>query len=979
MANLEELVVGDDVPQINCINADPDKLTLDLNRYTRESFSVLGSNIRSCRKNFSSFLALLSVLLFKFSIIVLVETWLTDVTDFCFDINGYNQFNLYRNNFGGGIKIFCENSLHVSILENISFVNNIIEILSIKVVGKGFKYVISAIYRPPKSSVNEFNVVFSDILNMYSKDDKVIIIGDMNLDLFNTFNLTGIDDFMNQLYACTFHPVIRKGTRINCNNEVIKYTLLDQIWTNFDDGVSRLSGVITTTITDHFTIFYAFKNNCSQLFKSVKFRLFNRLHDEKFVELVNSHDFGPLYNIDNSNDAFSYFYSKLFDCYNLAFPIKNKIIKCTKVNAPWVNFKLKKCIKKKYRLFNLFKRGLITKRQFIVYKKTLCYIIGKIRRLYFIKKFNNAKDIKETWCNINKLRNKGRKNEIIKILDTNNVEIDGDKVADCFNDYFINVADKLIENLPSNINYEYFHRITPVPDSCVVLPTCCDEICGLLRSFPDKCNRLFDIRPKLLIMILDKIMPILVFLFNKCLSDGTYPDVLKIARVVPIFKSGNPNNVSNYRPISNLSTINKLFEKILHTRLNSYLENYNIISEFQFGFRKSCNTTLAVFTFVTDILKTFNKKMYTAALFVDLKKAFDTVNSEILLNKLSRCGIRGVAGSLLRSYLQNRQQYTDVNNSISLMKPVKIGVPQGSVLGPLLFNMFINDITNIEAANKILFADDAVFYVTDVSLAVCIDKLNSCISELSQWFHNNKLTLNTEKTKLIMFSPRIVNNLPIIYFNNKVIQWVKSIKYLGIIIDCNLNFVMQSKEIVNKLSKLHGVFYSLKNFIPRNVLVNMYYSLVYSTVTYGVIIWGGVAESNSNNIKTMLNKIIRCIFNIGRNENNIPLVHVRDMYREAGMLQYHDIYKFYLLKFAHFLLYNRYDIFDKYFSCLLPRHSYGTRNVRINLPSIRLNIEKQSARYRCCVLINELDECFLQPQSNAQLKRIFRNHCLQNY
>ena len=981
MANFDcpELDVGDDIPHIHCVDMDPDRLTPELNKYSRGSFSLLGFNVRSCRRNFASLLVLLSVLLYKFSMIVLVETWLTEVNDYNFDINGYEQLNLYRNNFGGGIKILYDNCLNVSILENFTFINNIIEILTVKVVGRGFKYIVCAVYRPPNSNCNEFNLMFFNIINMFHKNDKIMIIGDINFNLFNALNLNYIDDFMNQLYMYKFHPIIRKGTRINCNNETIRFTLLDQIWTNFDYGISRISGVITTVITDHFPIFYVFKNNFSHISKNIKFRLFSCVNANKFVELVNGLDLDNLYEINNANESFNYFHNKLIECYNSAFPIKTKKIKFNKINSPWVNLKIKRCIKKKYKLFNLFKRGLITKRQFVLYKKTLCSVIYKARKLYFIRKFNNSSDIKETWGNINKLMNKGKKNEAIKVLDENNVEVDSSNTAEYFNNYFINIPIKLSENLPNFINYEYFSRTSPMLNSCVLLPTSDGEVFDVLKSMSNKCNKIFDIQPSILMQIKEKILPALVFLFNRCLSAGVYPDILKIARVVPIFKGGNPNNVCNYRPISNLTTINKLFEKLIHFRLNSFIECNHLLSKFQFGFRKLSNTTLAVFTLVTDILRSFNRKVYTIAIFIDLKKAFDTVNNEILIHKLSRYGIRGVAGSMLKSYLQDRRQFTDVNGSVSGMKSVAIGVPQGSVLGPLLFNLFIDDITNIKVADKILFADDAVFYVTDASLATCITKLNLCISELSTWFYNNKLTLNTDKTKLMLFTPRHVDNLPVVRFNNKSIEWVNSLKYLGIIIDNNLNFIFQSKEVRNKLSKLHGIFYSLKNFIPRNVLINMYYSLVYSAVTYNIIIWGGIADSNTCNIRIMLNKILRCIFNIGRNENNIPVMHTSDMYKMANMLQYHDIFKFFLLKFIHFLLYDRYDIFEKYFSHLLPRHSYSTRNVKINLPPVRLDIEKQSTLYNCCKVVNELNNCFLQPQSRYKLKQSFKCYCMQNY
>ena len=179
------------------------------------------------------------------------------------------------------------------------------------------------------------------------------------------------------------------------------------------------------------------------------------------------------------------------------------------------------------------------------------------------------------------------------------------------------------------------------------------------------------------------------------------------------------------------------------------------------------------------------------------------------------------------------------------------------MLGPNLFNIFINDVISIESAGKVLFADDAVFYVTDNSLSRCVDKIRTCISDLNEWFDNNKLILNVDKTKLMFFSPKKDKNVPVIMYQDKSIEWVNSIKYLGIILDNNMNFVLQSRDVLGKLSKLNGIFYALVNYMPQKTLITLFYSLVYPTIINNLIIWGGISQSHTVNIKVAMNKILR--------------------------------------------------------------------------------------------------------------------------
>ena len=251
-----------------------------------------------------------------------------------------------------------------------------------------------------------------------------------------------------------------------------------------------------------------------------------------------------------------------------------------------------------------------------------------------------------------------------------------------FNNYFTYIATDLLRSLPVNNSCVYFDKIETNPLTCYLYPTNEIEVSNLILTLSNKTNSLFDIKAKTLILVNDILIPILVYLFNFCIESGVYPDTLKEARVVPIYKNGEIFCVSNYRPISTLRVFNKIFEIILSQRLKDFTTKNHIISCYQFGFRSKSNPTLAIFMLLKDFISTINKKMYTIALFLDLKKAFDLVDRSILLKKLSKLGFRGLTHELLSSYLSNRNQVVAIDQCQSDMLLTVMECPRGPFLDP---------------------------------------------------------------------------------------------------------------------------------------------------------------------------------------------------------------------------------------------------------------------------------------------------------
>ena len=465
-------------------------------------------------------------------------------------------------------------------------------------------------------------------------------------------------------------------------------------------------------------------------------------------------------------------------------------------------------------------------------------------------------------------------------------------------------------------------------------------------------------------------------------SEGMYfyYEILKVGRVIPIFKSGDSKNITNYRPISTLLTINKIFEKLLHNRLVCFFEPHDIINEYQFGFRKNKSTSLAIFHLVKDISLALNKKMYTICLFLDLRKAFDSVSHEVLIDKLQCYGIRGVVLNLIKSYLTNRRQYTQWKDKTSKLEKVKLGVPIGSILGPFLFNAFINDICNLPGARSISYADDAVFYISSQNLNECIESMNDFIVRLSSWLKNNMLNPNISKTKVMMFGSSFNKiNLPIIYFDNSPIEWVNSFNYLGFDIDDKLLYRNHVDKVISKISVGHGVIYRLSNFMPQHMLISIFYALIYPHLTNNVIVWGGGPPSRLDKVKIAVNKVLRTILRVKYDYNHVPLTQTAVMYKSLGILPFEYLYKFCIGIFCYSVLYgSNSNLFNDIFAPNLASHHYATRSTCFNIPSFRLDVEKHGTIYNCIKTMNDdIPNELFHPMSLSVFKKKLKQHFIE--
>ena len=452
-----------------------------------------------------------------------------------------------------------------------------------------------------------------------------------------------------------------------------------------------------------------------------------------------------------------------------------------------------------------------------------------------------------------------------------------------------------------------------------------------------------------------KIIPDLILIplgriISTSFSTGVYPDALKISKIIPIYKGGSNENVNNYRPISLLSIFDKIVEKIMHSRLYEFLIEHKILHPKQFGFRKNNSTSYALLEISEKIKETIDKNKYGCGVFIDLRKAFDTVNHKILLNKMEHYGIRGTSLAWFNSYLFNRRQYVFINGESSSLLNVSCGVPQGSVLGPLLFLIYINDLPQISKnLNFFLFADDTNIYLEGDSPEKLEKQMNRGLKKLQNWLIINRLSLNIDKTNFVFFRPY---NKPLkksitLLIQKKAIQEKNAVKYLGLLIDSGLTWKAHLENLSKKISKTIGLLYKIRPYVSKDILKMLYYSLVYSHISYGIEVWGSADPCHLNNILLIQKRAARLITRNDIRFNDFSYNSSNPLFVQLGFLKVKDVFRLRISKFIYDCLNkNTPEIFHHWFKLTTNVHKYRTRSkyVSIEMNSMTRTLYINSAR-----------------------------------
>lgn len=522
-----------------------------------------------------------------------------------------------------------------------------------------------------------------------------------------------------------------------------------------------------------------------------------------------SYQLTHLYSIKDANKAFSYFIKKLRRIYNKSFPYKVITVKPHK--SPWLTKSLLRLIKIKNDLYLKAKVNTELLDEYKRYKNRLCKIIRAAKYNYHKNVLSNLRNNSaKLWAHLN---------SIIKPSTACNIPLSPDALNDYFTSVFLQ-APSPVANQKLTLPNDAFVR-----DSMVLSPITLDELQHAVSSLSNSSSIGADgMNPIAVKNNFDLLSNQLLYIYNLSFEQGIFPDLLKAAVVTPIFKSGSHNEPNSYRPISILTMFSKLLEKLFYKRLISFVDRHSLLNNFQFGFRENKSTSLAHAHVISSLLDKYKKGTKTVFALLDLRKAFDLINHEILLHKLSSLGIRGPSFKWISNYLTNRSQKTKVNCGLSVSKPALAGVPQGSILGPLLFIIFINDVFQLgcKGVELYLYADDtAVIFSADTSATLqCI--IDDFFNKYSTWCTANCILVNPTKSNYLMFNVTGIT----VTINGDNLESVKSAKYLGVYIDDTLNWQTHVAYITKLCSQRIGLFKKVLPYFSNDVAL-LYYNAFY--------------------------------------------------------------------------------------------------------------------------------------------------------
>lgn len=852
--------------------------------YNSHNFNILSLNARSLSSinKFNSFRNILFELDDLPKVISIQETWFNKDLVQLFNIDNFSAVHSCRDDSYGGVSIYIHKSLKFDVIENInSNFCNIINIALPDILFDGKILNLVSYYRSPKCSLDSFfNLIESILFRIFNLP--CLVFGDTNIDLcVEDYRKSLLLDFFSFFSFDSRHDLITRPISNSCIDHVFCNDL--NLMTNIESLGNDLS--------DHNIIMILINKHVS-IDKTVVLNI-RKTNFLRVAYTINSH--------------FSNFQCDLADpnefCNGIVDSVKNIIEDNTTSFdlkksykgqvAPWINDSLLNLLKEKKRLLKLSKKfpnSLKIMGDFERINKVVKLSVNNSKEGYYQRRvYECGNDQRKIWGFLNKVSGRSVKVSTDYLLKNQSRISDPFMVAEEFNDFFVSVGASISSSIPASPsdNLNFFNTLNYNFPS-FQFNTCGEcEFVDIIMHLRNTNSVGFDCIPtKVLKNSVLAFSKIFSALFNKIIYYSIYPDAFKLQIVVPILKNGDNFVTENYRPISIPSVCSKPIEKVLFIQLESFLSANNFFYPYQYGFRKGIGTHNALIDVVDMVCENLTRFKMVTGVFIDLKKAFDTISHDLLLIKLRLIGLCDSSLQLIRSYLSGRKQFVKFKDSLSYERDVNIGVPQGSILGPLLFLIFINDIHKLPLIGKLfLFADDCSLFYPDNDVLSVQRKVLHDLRLLSEFFRLNKICMNALKTKIINFKSRnMAFDLIKLDFNGSLIEEVKELKFLGLVFDSHLTWHAHIDNISSKLSSFNGLMFKFKNKFSLKIKMQMYYAFAHSHLTYGVALWG--LSSHIHRIQVLQNKILKNILNLPILFNTLRLYEISNVMPVKGVCHF---------------------------------------------------------------------------------------------
>ena len=852
-----------------------------LGKQYAKSFKCFHANVRSIKSKECDLNIFFEQVQLSFDAVMLTETWCTNDAD-VFRLPSYKTIYSNRSTGrGGGICMLVSDAFTYELFEDFTVTNQDYEFLLIRIQNTA----LAVCYRPPNGSVIAFLEYLESVLTFITENHLDFICGgDVNINMMRSDSIKAKVDILLKAYGC--YNVINLPTRVTETSS----SLIDVFLTNVcSDDVK--AGVFAFDLSDHLPVFMCSKGYIRRKYTpEVRVTQPITCHSlAGFRDRVISTCWDTIYSAADANCAYDEFIRLLKLVYAASFPfVRTK--RSRKIRKPWISAELNARIKKKNNLYSQFIRTKDADKlkEFKIYRNKLGSDVKKARRAYMHHLFDSAAGCADIlWKRLNSVLKQNAGTGKFEKMVINGSEVSGKPLADAFNEYLVNAVEKSpVFNDLKNFYY--------CGSSIFLDPVNDEEVIKLIRSLNNSTSKDIDgfqVAP--IKHVVDILAPCLTHIFNLCLGQAVFPSKMQIARITVLFKKGDKNDMGNYRPISILPVLSKALEKVILKRLLQFEQKHRLLVDCQFGFRKGLSTEFALLAQKEFILSQLEDSRLVLGLFIDFTKAFDSINHNLLIRKLEHYGIRGQAATLIKSYLANRIQTVGVNGHLSDPLQVSCGVPQGSILGPFLFNLYINDIvTSAPAAKFIIYADDTSVFLSGHLADELIDEANSTLSALNEWSQMNMLKINTTKTKCVLFRPKNkrLSISKTISLQSTPVDIVPNFKSLGVTFNETLSWNKHIDFLTSKLAQVVGLVYRNHYILPRSIMLLIYNSLFSSRLSYCSLVWAPTTKENMQKIHLLQKQFLRIIENVPR------YFHTFGFFKKYNVMPITAIYEYRLCK-----------------------------------------------------------------------------------
>lgn len=777
-------------------------------------------------------------------VICVSESWCRPaLNDNIYKIPGYDIFRADRLTNGGGVAIYIKSGINCTIKCK-STQGCCMEYLFIELTTlANNRILVGCVYRP--NNHTDFSSLISCIESLSLNYNDIVIAGDFNSNLLAESNLTNAMQIFGLLPYNTTLPT--HFTR-SCSS------LLDVFFVSRKSKILLYDQLSAPGFSKHDLIYitYDFNLNLNVNNSTIKFRDIRNIDWNTLCQLVNGISWDAIHQFNSVNDQLDFLQDNITGIYNACVPEKTKVI-CHK-QPPWFNAEIKKLIDVRnlaYKRWKRFKTQVLHD-NFKSARAAVLKLINSAKSSYFKRKFQLSIDSKCKWKEIRK----------IGICDSRNETLNSNINVDELNERFVNI------NVapPSGNIYEHIH--TDPIENCFTF-RCVDdaEVLQSILSVKSNAVGMDGIDPTFVKIILPRLLPYITFLFNTVLTKSIFPHGWKMAKIIPLPKQNN-----EFRPIAMLPFLSKALEHIMADQISIFLDQHKLISENQSGFRKKRSCVTVLIDVVEGLRQKLDDKMTSFLVLLDHSKAFDTVNHNILISKLKNLfHFSDTACKLMSSYLSNRSQTVIVGNNRSNSLDVSRGVPQGSILGPLLFSIYINDLPDIPTTCNIqMYADDVQLYASAKlnNIPSCISNINNDLELIYKWAVDNGLCLNPSKTKFLSIYRRNLTETQSICLKleNSFIDRVETSKNLGLIFNSKLTWTNHINGSVGKVRAMLRNLWAVRTSTPFNIRMLLAKSYIIPTLLYGSEIFASCDSEDTRKLNVAYNDIARYVFNKKRHD-----------------------------------------------------------------------------------------------------------------